>query len=114
GEYCVTFEDRDEPYGGGRIPNSDEVMSKWMAMTADEPRLISMANMHLPGRQVDIQQVERDLQRLAQWEQARARRLAAATAPPNPHATAPPDLPATAAPNPRATARPDLHPTSAS
>ncbi|MFL5823888.1 MAG: hypothetical protein ACJ764_10650 [Solirubrobacteraceae bacterium] len=97
GEYCVTFEDRDEPYGGGRLPNSDDVLAKWMALTADEPRLISMANMHLPGRQVDIQQVERDLQRLAQWEQARARRLAAAIAPPNPHATAPPDLHPTSA-----------------
>jgi hypothetical protein len=77
GEYCVTFEDRDELYGSARLPDSDDVLAKWMALTADEHRLISMANMHLPGRQVDTEQVERDLQRLTQWEQARSRRRAA-------------------------------------
>jgi hypothetical protein len=82
GEYCVTFEDRGEPHGSARLPDSDDVLAKWMALTADERRLISMANMHLPGRQVETDHVERDLQRLAQWEQARARRLAAPGAAP--------------------------------
>ena len=76
GEYCVTFEDQEKPYGSGRLPDSDDVLAKWMALTADEGRVISVANMHLPGRQVDYEEVERDLQRLAQWERARIRQLA--------------------------------------
>ena len=72
-EYCVTFEDHERPYGSSLLPDSDDVLAKWMALTGDERRLISSANMHLPGRQFDTDQVERDLQRLAQWEQARAR-----------------------------------------
>ena len=47
-----------------------------MALTGDERRLISTANMHLPGRQLDPAQVARDLWRLAQWERARMRTLA--------------------------------------
>jgi len=49
------------------------VLAKWMALTADEHRLIATANMHLPGRQLDPGQVKRDLWRLAQWERARLR-----------------------------------------
>jgi hypothetical protein len=45
-----------------------------MALTGDEPRVIATANMHLPGRQVDPARVERDLQRLSQWDQDLARR----------------------------------------
>ena len=44
-----------------------------MALTADERGLIADANMHLPGRQLDPEQVRRDLQRLARWERERAR-----------------------------------------
>jgi hypothetical protein len=44
-----------------------------MALTADERRLITTANMHLPGRQVDPKQIKRDLWRLGQWERARLR-----------------------------------------
>jgi len=47
------------------------VLAKWMALTGDERRLISTANMHLPGRQLDPQQVARDLWRLERWERAR-------------------------------------------
>ena len=32
--------------------------------------------MHLPGRQIDPQQIRRDLWRLGQWEQERLRRAA--------------------------------------
>jgi hypothetical protein len=39
-----------------------------MALTADERRLIDEANMHLPGRQIDPQQIRRDLARLSRWE----------------------------------------------
>ena len=42
-----------------------------MALTGDERRLISTANMHLPGRQLDPSQVARDLWRLTQWERSR-------------------------------------------
>jgi hypothetical protein len=70
-EYCVEFPDRDRPYGSSRLPDSDDVLAKWMALTADEHRLIANANMHLPGRQVDPKQVRRDLWRLGQWERQR-------------------------------------------
>ena len=69
-EYCVTFPDETRPYGSSRLPDSDDVLAKWMALTGDERRLISTANMHLPGRQLDPAQVKRDLWRLSQWERA--------------------------------------------
>ena len=70
-EYCVEFPDEDRPYGSARLPDSDDVLAKWMALTGDEHRLIASANMHLPGRQVDPKQVRRDLWRLGQWERQR-------------------------------------------
>lgn len=77
GEYCVEFPDDTRPYGSARLPDSDEVLAKWMALTGDERRLLARANLHLPGRQVDVNQVSRDLWRLSRWEQARMRDLAA-------------------------------------
>jgi hypothetical protein len=76
GEYCVEFLDATRPYGSARLPDSDDVLAKWMALTGDERRLLSMANMHLPGRQLDPAQVARDLWRLRQWERARMREAA--------------------------------------
>ena len=70
-EYCVEFPDETRPYGSARLPDSDDVLAKWMALTGDERRLIATANMHLPGRQVDPKQVRRDLWRLQQWERRR-------------------------------------------
>jgi hypothetical protein len=70
-EYCVEFPDETRPYGSVRLPDSDDVLAKWMALTGDERRLIGNANMHLPGRQVDPKQVRRDLWRLSQWERRR-------------------------------------------
>ena len=70
-EYCVAFPDHSKPYGSPRLPDSDDVLAKWMALTADERRLISDANMHLPGRQIDPETVRRDLLRLARWERER-------------------------------------------
>jgi hypothetical protein len=70
-EYCVTFPDRSKPYGSMRLPDSDDVLAKWMAMRADERRLIADANVHLPGRQLDPERVVRDLERLAAWEMDR-------------------------------------------
>src|SRR5215208_766967 len=72
-EYCVTFPDETRPYGSARLPDSDDVLAKWMALTGDERRIIANANMHLVGRQVDPKQVRRDLWRLAQWERQRLR-----------------------------------------
>jgi hypothetical protein len=76
GEYCIAFPDETRPYGSTRLPDSDDVLAKWMALTGDERRLITIANMHLPGRQLDPDQVRRDLWRLAQWERRRMRDVA--------------------------------------
>jgi len=70
-EYCVGFPDRSEPAPGQRLPDADDVLAKWMSLRAGERELISVANMHVPGRQVDPAQVRRDLLRLREW---RARR----------------------------------------
>ena len=77
GEYCVEFPDDTRPYGSSRLPDSDDVLAKWMALTGDERRLLATANLHMPGRQVDAAQVTRDLWRLSRWEQARMRQLRA-------------------------------------
>jgi len=71
-EYCVEFPDLSGAIGGSRLPDSDDVLAKWMALTGDERRLIRTANMHLPGRQVDPGRVRRDLWRLARWERERS------------------------------------------
>jgi hypothetical protein len=70
-EYCVDFPDMGFHGPRGRLPASDDVLAKWMALTGDERRLISEANMHLPGRQVDPGRVRRDLWRLQLWERER-------------------------------------------
>jgi hypothetical protein len=73
-EYCVSFPDDSSPYGSSRLPDSDDVLAKWMALTGDERRLIATANMDLPGRQLDPKQVRRDLWRLSEWERQRLAR----------------------------------------
>jgi hypothetical protein len=80
-EYCVEFPDHTRPFGSARLPDSDDVLAKWMALTGDERGLIESANMHLPGRQLDPVRVKRDLWRLAQWERARLRGSIAGAAP---------------------------------
>jgi len=79
-EYCVAFPDETRPYGSARLPDSDDVLAKWMALTGDERRLIETANLHLPGRQLDPRQIKRDLWRLRQWERERAKMAAVGTA----------------------------------
>jgi hypothetical protein len=76
GEYCIAFPDETKPYGSARLPDSDDVLAKWMALTGDERRLIATANMHLLGRQLDPDHVRRDLWRLSQWERSRMRAAA--------------------------------------
>ena len=48
-----------------------------MALNGDERRVISEANLHLPGRQIDPKQVQRDLWRLGRWERERLDRAGA-------------------------------------
>ena len=75
-EYCVEFPDETRPYGSTRLPDSDDVLAKWMALKGDERRLISEANMHLPGRQIDPKMLQRDIWRLGRWERERLERAA--------------------------------------
>jgi hypothetical protein len=72
-EYCVEFPDMSGDGGRARLPASDDVLAKWMALTSDEDRIIRRANMHLVGRQLDPVRVRRDLWRLAEWERRRRR-----------------------------------------
>jgi hypothetical protein len=85
-EYCVEFPDETRPYGSARLPDSDDVLAKWMALKGDERRLISEANLHLPGRQIDPKQIQKDIWRLGRWERERLSRRAAA----DPGAPSPP------------------------
>jgi len=71
GEYCVEFPDRERPYGSSRLPASDDVLAKWMALSADERALIENANLHLAGRQHDPDAVRADLTALGRWERGR-------------------------------------------
>lgn len=72
GEHCIEFPDRTRPYGSSRLPDADDVLAKWIALTADRRSLIEQANMHLPGRQIGVAQARRDLARLSCWERERA------------------------------------------
>ena len=76
GEYCVAFPDQERPYGSSRLPASDDVLAKWMALSADERALIENANLHLAGRQHDPDAVRADLVALGRWERARIARQA--------------------------------------
>jgi hypothetical protein len=73
-EYCVEFPDMTGDGGRSRLPASDDVLAKWMALSSDERRVIRRANMHLVGRQLDPARVRRDLWRLAEWERRRGQR----------------------------------------
>jgi hypothetical protein len=65
-EYCVAFPDEGDD--GGRLPDSDDVLAKWMSLRGGERDLVGVANMHVPGWQVDPGQVRRDLVRLREWQ----------------------------------------------
>ena len=93
-EYCIEFPDETSPYGSTRLPDSDDVLAKWMALKGDERRLIGQANMHLPGRQIDPKMLQRDIWRLGRWESERlehVRRSAARRAPHSPRTAGPAD-----------------------
>ena len=62
-ELCVRFPDR-ESLGDGAgewLPGADDVLAKWMALRSDERTLISEANLHRLGVQLDPDMVRRDL-----------------------------------------------------
>jgi hypothetical protein len=77
-EYCVSFPDMSG--GRTRLPASDDVLAKWMALTSDEARVIGRSNMHLVGRQHDPGHVRRDIWRLSEWERLGAGALGARAA----------------------------------
>jgi hypothetical protein len=81
-EYCVEFPDESRPYGSPMLPDSDDVLAKWMGLKGDEGRLIAEANMHLPGRQLDPTRVGRDIWRLGRWERERLERATRSAAAP--------------------------------
>jgi len=72
-EYCVRFPDGagDDPSAGRWLPGADDVLAKWIALSADEHTLIAEANMHLLGRQHDPAFVRRDIDRMRAWRAAR-------------------------------------------
>jgi len=70
-EYCVEFPDRERPYGSPRLPPSDDVLAKWLALSADERSLIESSNLHFAGRQLDPDLVRADLAALRRWERER-------------------------------------------
>jgi len=71
GEYCVDFPDRERPFGSTRLPASDDVLAKWLALTADEHALLESSNLHLAGRQLDPDAVRADLAAVGRWERER-------------------------------------------
>jgi hypothetical protein len=70
-EYDVRLVEDDDAIAA-RLPASDDVLAKWMALTSDESRLIGRANMHAVGRRHDPAHVRRDLWRLREWERRNA------------------------------------------
>ena len=69
-EYCVRFPDDTDPDAERWLPDADDVLAKWIALRADERRLIETANMHLPGKQHDPDMLRRDLVALREWREA--------------------------------------------
>ena len=67
-EYCVRFREGAQDGEGQRLPDADDVLAKWMALTADERGLIGTSNVHPLGRQVDPEMARRDLRALRRWE----------------------------------------------
>ncbi len=65
-EYCVRFEDHGDE-AGPELPDADDVLAKWMSLTADERGLIETANMDRPGRQMDPGQLRKDLRTYELW-----------------------------------------------
>jgi hypothetical protein len=80
GEHCIAFPNETENHGPpsrptpSRLPDADDVLAKWLLLTASERAALAGANMHLPGRQIPAARLRRDLARLTRWEQERLAR----------------------------------------
>lgn len=74
-EYCVTFP-AAESNGSKVLPDSDDVLAKWMALNADEQRVLRHANMSLPGKALDPGTVARNIWQLGRFERERMREAA--------------------------------------
>lgn len=67
-EYCIQFPETSGLDGDdARLPTGDDVLAKWMTVRADEDRLLAFANVSNAGCQIPLNQIERDLRRLARW-----------------------------------------------
>jgi hypothetical protein len=86
-EYCVTFP-AAESNGSKVLPDSDDVLAKWMALSADEQRVLRHANMSLPGKALDPVAVARNIWQLGRFERERMREVAAELAAPRQGGTA--------------------------
>jgi hypothetical protein len=60
-EHCVLFRDAAE------LPDADDVLAKWMSLTADPDHFFSIAALDPVGRQHDPGMVRRDLAALTAW-----------------------------------------------
>lgn len=67
GEWCVRFRDEGEP-----LPAADDVLAKWLSLSANERGLAERANVDPLGTQIDPGHVRRDLDRLGRWRSAAA------------------------------------------
>jgi hypothetical protein len=63
-EHCVRFEDVE-------MPDADDVLAKWMSLTAEPARFLAIARIDRIGTQHDPAMVRRDLAALGQWRQQR-------------------------------------------
>jgi hypothetical protein len=70
-EYCVRFRDDSDPAEGSRLPDADDVLAKWISLRGGERELVAAANLTGPGRQLDPDQVRRDLGLLEAWRATR-------------------------------------------
>jgi hypothetical protein len=70
-EYCIQFPEVELAGPDGLLPTGDDLLAKWMTVRADEDRLVAFANVCNAGCQIPLNQIERDLRRLARWQALR-------------------------------------------
>ena len=61
-EHCVRFPDAE-------LPDADDVLAKWMSLTADPAHFLGIAALDRIGRQHDPDMVRRDLAALKAWRE---------------------------------------------
>lgn len=76
GEWCVRFRDEGEP-----LPCADDVLAKWLSLSANEQGLAERANVDPLGTQIDPGHVRRDLARLGGWQGTRSRAASGTSSP---------------------------------